>query len=112
MYDFFLIVYLLKVHKCKFHLQGGKARQYALGKWLRNRYKDFIDKKWIAEEVYIRSTDVDRTLMSALCNLASFYYPDAPDRFEKNLAWSPTPIHTAPLTDDKVIFFFPQCGVQ
>ncbi|XP_071517146.1 prostatic acid phosphatase-like isoform X2 [Panulirus ornatus] len=87
----------------------GKARQYALGKWLHDRYKDFINKKWIPEEVYVRSTDVDRTLMSALCNLAAFYYPDVPDRFEKDLAWLPTPIHTAPLSDDKLLSVDKSC---
>ncbi|KAK7084499.1 hypothetical protein SK128_021475, partial [Halocaridina rubra] len=87
----------------------GKEMHYALGKWLRNRYDGFINKRWIPEEVYIRSTDVDRTLMSAACNLAAFYYPDKVDRFDDGLAWMPTPIHTAPLTQDDLLAVDDSC---
>ncbi|XP_045592584.1 prostatic acid phosphatase isoform X2 [Procambarus clarkii] len=82
----------------------GKARQYALGRWLRNRYQNFVSEKWIPSEVYVRSTDVDRTLMSASCNLAAFYRPDNPDSFfEKDLEWMPTPIHTTLAENDELL---------
>ncbi|XP_047472576.1 prostatic acid phosphatase-like isoform X1 [Penaeus chinensis] len=87
----------------------GKAMQYALGRWLRNRYKNFISEKWIPEEVYVRSTDVDRTLMSAACNLAALYYPEKPARFEEDVAWLPTPIHTAPLSEDLLLSVDQSC---
>ncbi|XP_069941978.1 prostatic acid phosphatase isoform X2 [Cherax quadricarinatus] len=84
--------------------ERGKARHYALGKWLRNRYRGFVNEKWIAQEVYVRSTDVDRTLMSAAVNLAAFYKLNDPkDFFEKDLPWSPAPIHTAPLSTDHLL---------
>ncbi|XP_068210170.1 prostatic acid phosphatase-like isoform X1 [Palaemon carinicauda] len=87
----------------------GKAMQYALGKWLRNRYDGFVSRQWKPEEIYVRSTDVDRTLMSAACNLAAFYFPDNPDRFNGKVAWMPTPIHTAPLSNDILLSVDESC---
>ena len=81
--------------------------QYALGRWLRTRYKNLVGPEWIPDEVVARSTDIDRTLMSAACNLAAFYYPEHDDeKFEEGLSWIPTPIHTTPAHLDKV------CGVD
>ncbi|KAK4292526.1 hypothetical protein Pmani_020275 [Petrolisthes manimaculis] len=77
---------------------------YKLGRWLRLRYGGFISRRWQPGEVTVRSTDVDRTLMSAACNLAAFYRPDQVDeRFEDDLPWLPTPINTVPLDSDKLM---------
>nr|7ZZV_A Chain A, Prostatic acid phosphatase [Homo sapiens] len=36
---------------------------------IRKRYRKFLNESYKHEQVYIRSTDVDRTLMSAMTNL-------------------------------------------
>jgi hypothetical protein len=56
-------------------------QQYDLGEYLRSRYMNSSDEylfngTYVREEVYVRSTDVDRTLMSAECQMASFYKPN------------------------------------
>uniref|UniRef100_A0A3B3U3V6 Lysosomal acid phosphatase n=1 Tax=Poecilia latipinna TaxID=48699 RepID=A0A3B3U3V6_9TELE len=50
--------------------QVGMRQQYELGQYLRTRYKDFLNESYIRHEILVRSTDVDRTLMSAEANLA------------------------------------------
>jgi hypothetical protein len=59
----------------------GMLQQYDLGEYLRSRYMNSSDEylfngTYVREEVYVRSTDVDRTLMSAECQMASFYKPN------------------------------------
>lgn len=51
-------------------------------------------------QVYVRSTDFDRTLESAQANLAGLFPEAAPGRPEA--AWRPIPVHTVPITEDKV----------
>ena len=74
--------------------------EYELGGFLRERYRGFISSVWRSDEVKVRSTDYDRTLMSAQCVLAKFYYPDEEHRFLADVNWIPTPIHTAPKPAD------------
>ncbi|CAG0922338.1 unnamed protein product [Notodromas monacha] len=54
-------------------LSTGKLRHFQLGKWLRERYAGFLGKKYDPAEVHTKSTNVDRTLMSAQCNLAGMF---------------------------------------
>ncbi|OWK15681.1 ACPT [Cervus elaphus hippelaphus] len=54
-------------------------------------------------KVYIRSTDFDRTLESAQANLAGLFPEAAPGRSEA--AWRPIPVHTVPVTEDKLLRF-------
>lgn len=75
---------------------------YQLGLFLRNRYDGFIKKVFDIEEVQVRSTDYDRTLMSAACVMAAFYRPDDESKFREDLNWVPTTIHSVPEGDDKV----------
>ncbi|RXG72003.1 Testicular acid phosphatase-like protein [Armadillidium vulgare] len=78
----------------------GKNNGYELGLWLRKRYDGFIKKKFDPEEFYIRSTDIDVNLMTALLVTDAFYYPDNGTRFT-DFPRIPTPVHTAPLDVDK-----------
>lgn len=52
--------------------------------------------------MYVRSTDFDRTLMSAEANLAGLFPPQGTQRFNPNISWQPIPVHTVPIADDRV----------
>ncbi|CAD8080404.1 unnamed protein product [Paramecium primaurelia] len=56
-------------------------KQYVLGKWLRQRYiienQLFLSSKFNENEIYIESSNENRTLTSAYCNLQRMY-PDGP----------------------------------
>ncbi|GMT15218.1 hypothetical protein PFISCL1PPCAC_6515, partial [Pristionchus fissidentatus] len=82
----------------------GMAQHYDLGKKLFSRYANesqFLSETYKAKEVYVHCTDKNRTVVSAMSNLAGMYsrskakvgrdYPDAP-------SWPtffvPIPVHT------------------
>ena len=52
--------------------RDGKIQQFELGKWIRDTYGNatLVNDVYSEEEIVIRSTDRDRTLMSAESNLA------------------------------------------
>lgn len=51
----------------------GRQQQYDLGRWLRNRYNTFVGDKFSNNEVYVLSTNVNRTILSAKANLAGLF---------------------------------------
>nr|CAH7742756.1 unnamed protein product [Callosobruchus chinensis] len=81
----------------------GTERQYKLGKWLRKRYNSLLSPIFNVNEIYVRSTDKDRTLMSAYANLAGLYPPQGFQVWNDELAWQPIPVHTIPREIDDVI---------
>uniref|UniRef100_A0A1I8P6L9 acid phosphatase n=1 Tax=Stomoxys calcitrans TaxID=35570 RepID=A0A1I8P6L9_STOCA len=81
----------------------GKQQHYHLGKWLRQRYSSLLSKTYNKDEIFVRSTDVDRTLMSALSNLAGLYEPQAKDIWNPDIDWQPIPVHTVPEKYDSVL---------
>ncbi|OSX77255.1 hypothetical protein BU14_0154s0031 [Porphyra umbilicalis] len=54
---------------------AGAAAHYALGGRLRSRYVDsgFLSPTWNVSEVYVRSTAIDRALLSAYAQMAGLY---------------------------------------
>uniref|UniRef100_A0A3B3YPR4 Lysosomal acid phosphatase n=1 Tax=Poecilia mexicana TaxID=48701 RepID=A0A3B3YPR4_9TELE len=85
--------------------QVGMRQQYELGQYLRTRYKDFLNESYIRHEILVRSTDVDRTLMSAEANLAGLYPPEGQQIFQPSLKWQPIPVHTVPQNEEKLLSF-------
>lgn len=81
----------------------GKFRHLELGHWLRQRYSSLLNETYTNSEIYVRSTDVDRTLMSAESNLAGLYPPTGKDRWDPNIRWQPIPVHTVPESMDEVL---------
>lgn len=53
-------------------------------------------------QIFVRSTDYDRTLMSAEANLAGLYPPNGSQVFEPNVQWQPIPVHTVPQSQERV----------
>uniref|UniRef100_A0AAR5Q8L7 acid phosphatase n=1 Tax=Dendroctonus ponderosae TaxID=77166 RepID=A0AAR5Q8L7_DENPD len=88
----------------------GKQRHYQLGKWFRERYDGFLPRKYNYHDIYVRSTDVDRTLMSAASNLAGLYPPEGDQIWNENLLWQPIPIHTTPEDLDPVLTTKVECA--
>ncbi|XP_031636524.1 uncharacterized protein LOC116349297 [Contarinia nasturtii] len=84
--------------------EAGKQRQFKLGKYLRKRYEKYIGAEFSPENVYIRSSDTNRTINSALCNAAGMFAPPEQQRWQSDLNWPPIPIHTVPLNDDYLVY--------
>ena len=76
--------------------------EYNLGLWLRERYGKLVSERFDPDEIFVRSTNIDRTLMSGQCVMTAFYYPDKKTRFNESIPWMPIPIHTAPTGADLV----------
>nr|CAD7408913.1 unnamed protein product [Timema cristinae] len=102
------VLFLTNFNLSIFFSQEGAKQQYLLGKWLRQRYIDFLPAKYDAAYIHIRSTDVDRTLMSAESNLAGLYPPVSNQQISKELKWQPIPIHTIPESLDYFTQFIAQ----
>lgn len=80
----------------------GIEQQYALGKWLRRRYRNLLSSEFNVSDVYVRSSDSDRTLMSAQANLAGLYAPKGRQVWNNFLLWRPVPVHSLPENIDYI----------
>ncbi|XP_047432440.1 lysosomal acid phosphatase-like [Mugil cephalus] len=85
--------------------QEGMRQHLDLGKFLRSRYKGFLNDSYIRHEVLVRSTDYDRTLMSAEANLAGLYPPSGRQIFTLDLKWQPIPVHTVPPNEERLLSY-------
>eukprot|EP00731_Ephydatia_muelleri_P021393 Em0013g1120a len=86
----------------------GMGQQSFLGELFYNRYisgtyPGFLNANYTRTQLYIRSTDVDRTLMSAEAQLSALFYPSEAERFNVSLPWQPIPVHTVPMSADIVM---------
>ena len=69
---------------CSRSPQLGMRQHYYLGQLFQQRYSTELKASYLFDnytrtQIYVRSTDVDRTLMSAQCQLASLFKP-APEQ--------------------------------
>ncbi|CAJ1087006.1 lysosomal acid phosphatase isoform X1 [Xyrichtys novacula] len=85
--------------------QVGMMQHFNLGQFLRKRYKGFLNDSYERHEILVRSTDYDRTLMSAEANLAGLYPPAGQQVFNPNLIWQPIPVHTVPLNEERLLIY-------
>ncbi|KAK5638667.1 hypothetical protein RI129_012962 [Pyrocoelia pectoralis] len=83
----------------------GKMQLYELGQWLKERYGEFLS----VSDSYVRSTDYDRTLMSAECCLAGLFPPDPNQTWNIQVNWQPVAIHTTSLAMDPVLAMEEPC---
>jgi len=82
---------------------AGKRMHFELGQWLRRRYDGFLSSNYSENEIHVKSTDVDRTLMSAQSNLAGLYPPSGYWKWNPDLEWQPVPVHTVPEQWDNLL---------
>ncbi|CAG9831381.1 unnamed protein product [Diabrotica balteata] len=81
----------------------GVTRLYNLGKWFRERYKNFLSETYSPDEIYIHSSNIDRCLMSASAALAGLYPPTGFQFWNPQLSWQPIPVHTDNKNHDEII---------
>jgi hypothetical protein len=79
---------------------AGIEQHHRLGQYLRKRYNSLLNSTYVANEIVVRSTDFDRTLMSAQSNLAGLY--PVLNRTDDKVSIQPIPIHTVSMHDDFV----------
>ncbi|KAJ6666505.1 hypothetical protein lerEdw1_020228 [Lerista edwardsae] len=60
-------------------------------------------------QIFVRSTDYDRTIMSALATLAGLYPPTGSQIWNPELLWQPIPVHTVPQSQDYLHSPIPDC---
>lgn len=77
----------------------GIRQQFDLGVYMRDRYKHFLSDDYKASEIRVVSTDYNRTIMSAMANLAGMFPPTRKNDLSAASLWSlwqPIPIHNWP----------------
>lgn len=87
----------------------GMARHFRQGQWLRDRYSGWLAANYSRAEIVVRSTDVDRTLMSAQSQLAGLFPPSGSQVFDPSLPWQPIPVHTVPQEQDYLLSSHAHC---
>ncbi|XP_051173261.1 prostatic acid phosphatase-like [Leptopilina boulardi] len=80
----------------------GRHQHLLLGRWLRKRYSKLLPETYTYYDIFVHSTDVDRTLMSAESNLAGLYPPEGNQVWDI-LKWMPIPVHTIPEKQDHIL---------
>lgn len=76
---------------------------------MRNKYQHFIGTKYSSKTIYIRSTDFDRTLMSAQLIAAGMFPPAAEEKWHDQINWQPVPVHTIPITQEHLLAWHIPC---
>ena len=61
----------------------GMRMHYLLGVAIRKKYKNFLSLNYNPNEIYIISTNVNRTLVSAYSNLKGIFYKSPKDKKHK-----------------------------
>eukprot|EP00042_Codosiga_hollandica_P039430 m.330534 g.330534 ORF g.330534 m.330534 type:complete len:463 (-) comp55610_c0_seq4:234-1622(-) len=90
--------------------ETGMVQEFNVGRYLNERYVgNMLHANYTRSEIYVRSTDTDRTIQSALSELAGLYIP-ADNIFTANttdgnisIAWQPIPVHSVPIMQDQLL---------
>ncbi|VDO51163.1 unnamed protein product [Onchocerca flexuosa] len=103
------------------NLTIGMQQLFKVGKRLSKRYVSrmppFLSKNYNNKEIYIRSTDVNRTITSAMAVLAGMFpngiagkdYPKENSEINWPRGWIPIPVHTVELKHDHEGYPFYYC---
>ncbi|XP_066485261.1 prostatic acid phosphatase-like [Tiliqua scincoides] len=74
----------------------GMQQQFDLGQYTRKRYAGFLSPTYKRVEVLVKSTELDRTIMSAGANLAGLFPPAGNQIWNPEILWQPIPVHVVP----------------
>lgn len=85
--------------------KAGMQEHYSLGQFLKKRYIEtgFLNTEYKHSEIKIDSSDENRCLMSAYCNLAGLFPPDLYQQFNYTILWQPIPVQTRPGAEDNTL---------
>lgn len=70
----------------------GKNQEFELGKWLREKYSEYLPLEYNEKDIYVEAEESSRTLMSAYANLAGLYEPTGGDIWREDIHWQPIPV--------------------
>lgn len=78
--------------------------------WKTSYYPSYVERfseqnMIVYLQLYSRSTDLDRTLMSAEALLSAVFPPSGEQIWNEDIKWQPIPVHTEPRQDDTVIIY-------
>uniref|UniRef100_A0A8D8R8V8 acid phosphatase n=1 Tax=Cacopsylla melanoneura TaxID=428564 RepID=A0A8D8R8V8_9HEMI len=91
-------------------LKRGRQREYTLGKFLRHRYSMLLPETYYYHDINVTSSDLDRTITSALCVLAGLYLPQAYDHdMDSDIVAPVIPVHAINMNNDMYIMFKKNC---
>ena len=91
----------------------GMQQEMKLGQYIRNVYINrlqFICDAYRRTELHVRSSSLDRALMSASSVLAGIYPPSTTD-WNSTMGWQPIPVHTVPQPEDYLLLGNTPCPV-
>ncbi|XP_045521262.1 venom acid phosphatase Acph-1-like [Pieris brassicae] len=89
----------------------GKRRAYQIGKFIRQRYGSqgygLLSNIYLQDEIMLRSTDKERTKMTAQMAMAAVYPPDSEQQWDDGLGkvWQPVPYTAVPLKEDYLRYY-------
>ncbi|XP_016850163.2 prostatic acid phosphatase [Anolis carolinensis] len=83
----------------------GIQQHYSLGQYIRKTYSKLLSEEYKRKEIYVYSTDYDRTIMSAQANLAGLFPPVGKQIWNNKLLWQPIPVHTMPQSQEKLLSY-------
>nr|CAD7587053.1 unnamed protein product [Timema genevievae] len=80
----------------------GEEQHFKQGSFFRKRYNHILPETYNVNDLYVRSSNIDRTLASARAHLAGLYPPTEQNLAQPNINFQVIPIHTTALVNDKV----------
>ncbi|KAK4878733.1 hypothetical protein RN001_011239 [Aquatica leii] len=86
----------------------GKENLFDHGRYLRQRYNNFLGSYYSPYLYYVQSTDVDRAKVSAQCINAGLWPPCNLQRWG-SIDWQPIPVHYEPLNTDSLLLVRKPC---
>ncbi|XP_076258925.1 venom acid phosphatase Acph-1-like [Rhynchophorus ferrugineus] len=89
---------------------AGKRTEYRLGQLLRLRYNSFLGTEWNINTLDVRSTDYNRTKMSAQLVSAGLWPPKQRDVWSPLLSWQPIPYNYYKTSEDKELSITSACS--
>ncbi|CAH2217722.1 jg9179 [Pararge aegeria aegeria] len=89
----------------------GKSRSFLLGKFIKQRYgvegNGLLSNIYLQDEIALRSTDKERTKMTAQMAMAAVYPPEVEQQWDEGLGkiWQPVPYTAVPLSEDYLRYY-------